>query len=103
MDYAKVHIDTEDVNFSDELNDLDIPGVKVLMRLTAAVTTHEVLEYIINFSSQLAVTAFGVWLAERVKKKRPRDSQINGEQIPNDVSEIILIIRRQQDDGGQEE
>lgn len=89
----KTHISTRDEEFAEDLAALDIQGVEVFTRLTASVPTEMVFEYIIKFASEIAMQLFSKWLSERVVRKRPHDTRINGIQVSADNVKNLIVIQ----------
>jgi len=67
-------------------------GVRASMLHTRALELEEIARFLITFSSELAVTVFGVWLAARIEKSGTKKTTINGHNVPANAQQITIVV-----------
>ncbi|WP_298436772.1 hypothetical protein [Geobacter sp.] len=90
----QILLETTDRELAHDVHALQKDGVISRLESTKGFELEPVMQLIIDFASDSAVGVFSAWLYDIMKEGRTNKTTINKSQIPNNVTQINILIQQ---------
>ena len=86
-------VETLDGDIAKALLSAKIEGVTQHEMFFRAIDPEAAITFVISASSDVAIGLFSAWLYDLIKKRGSDKTKIQGQQVPENVTQIITVIQ----------